>query len=672
VTGLSAPVRVGLAFIAVALCALSMVPAAVVAATSGGARAPLSAGLPLLASPASHSLGGSIAPSRAASAGAPSPSGFHTMTLSDLATSCAGPPPTWSGSNFFCDAVVSFSVRGQAAPADIPVVPQEGQVSEWAPGFYLNVSTNVPLASALVSIWAVSWPAPGQQAAPVSGFTPVDWNTSADQFPMKICSQAHSGCPTASADQASYYFDDDTYFFPGTQVSFDVELTTASGASPGQIFSQATESVDEPFAQLGVNATPTWVVNVLGPFASQNFSNDIQLSTDPSITGTPQNSPNPDQTVQVYLKAYNISGGPATPIPAADLNGFIIQGRGAASVTTTLTQTFGPANSTNMKLTVPIQPEASGVEIQFNVTAWQWGEQNDSRIDEVTSREYYFNYSAAGLSFPDPTGSVEANMNLTAIPELPGPPTSVLTSVPMHLPTGTLVNVSVHEQRQNVTLGPSEVDFSFDDHGATKTGYLVMTAVNDNTSYVVLPGLPPNASMTFQVVAKDANGNPVGSSNYTYFENGTPVPAALAGKGFFFLEVFDVSTGSLVSGLNYTVSNDTWFQSAATLPMGFGALLSYTTNSYEELFDGSYVLALSVFGQSIERTVTVGSTMPTTIIFYVASAPIVLATSEPPPIAGEVAGVVGLAAGMVVYFPLMGWFRERRAQAEAEQRRVTL
>lgn len=636
------------------------------------AAAPSGSPASSIASSPSSSLVRTMAPAVTVGPGASS----TTSTLgSPAASGCAGPIPTWSGSNFFCDAVVSFAVLGQSTPANIPLVPQVGTVSEWAPGFWVNVSTNVPLLTATVYIWATEWPttpgAPATNGTPVPGFDPANSATSQDSHPMVICNQTHASCPTRSPDDATYYFDDDTYFFPGTALSFTITLQTGSGAQPGTIQSQNTVEVAEPYNTLGVTTFPTWEVQVLGPFASTNFSNDIRLNTTPSITNIPQISPNPTQSVQVYLTSYNLSGGAATPIPAASFNGFIVTGRGAAAVSTTLTLSFSPANSTQMHLTVPILPEPSGTMIEFNVTAWQWLNGN-SVIDKITSPEYYFNFTSGGLDWPNPGGSLEQNLVLNATPLLPGPATSVLTAEPTHLPTGTIVNVTIHEPKENVTIGPSEVEFTFNDRGAGRTGAVNMHAINANTSFVLLPGLPPNASLTFRVVAKDSNLNPTFSSNYTYFENGTPVPGNLGDEGYFFLEVYDVSTGRLVSGVNFTVSNETWFQSTSTLSMGFGSLLSYTTNQFVQLHVGTYVVALSVFGHSFARAVSIASSEPFTIVFYVASAPVTISTAAPPPLAAELAGVIGLVGGLLVSFPLMAWFRERRAQAEAEQRRVTL
>lgn len=569
------------------------------------------------------------------------------------ADTCSGSPNWVSGStNFFTDVNVCFSLLGSSQPFYLPTVPLQGNVSQYAIGFFVNISSNVQIFSANICIWATSWPAPGVGAQAISGYDPSGWN-GGDCRPM--VPGTSSGL---NKDTASYYIDCYKYFWPGTNLSFWIQVTS----SVGVIYSYKTLNETQSFSS-GFTTYPTWTVYVQSPFASSNFTNDFRVTTIPSVLTQPSYPPNPTQSVQIILSSFNQSGGPPAPIPAAYAVYTVIT-PGKDGTSTAYTATFGPSNATVMMLNTPIQPQASGTKISFNITAFRYWD-GLSHIDNVYSTSFNFTYSGHG-GWPQPYAPLEANAQLNSSPAVFAPG---VTS----LPTGTPVNVSVHEALENVTFSSAEVDFTFTDHGATHLGSVPMYAQSPNTSYAILPGLPANTSLSFTINVHDVDGNAVSSGTYTYTETGAPVPTPPDGKGYFFLEVYDVATNHLVVGANYTVANLSWFANDQTNALGFGALLTNSGTLPVYLSFGTYFLTVHAFGSTVERPITISQTHSfVTITFYVASSPVALQTSAPPSLLYSAGGIVGVLAAAVTIIPIRRWFQERRAKAEAEQRRVTL
>ncbi len=531
-------------------------------------------------------------------------------------------------------------------------MPQQGNISRYANGFYVNISSNVRILQANLCLWATNWPAPGVGAQPISGYDPSQWNTG-DCRAMVTGTQSFG-----NPDTASYYVDCYKYFWPGTNLSFMIEVTSGLG----EIYSFKSLNETESYSS-GYTTYPTWTVYVEGPFSSTNFSNDFEVVTTPSVLTQPTYDPNPTQSVQITLRSFNASGGPPSPIPAAYAEYQVVT-PGPAGTSTAYTANFGPANSTIMTLDQPIQSEVGGTKISFNITAFLYWD-GLSRIDEVSSRPMNFTFTSGG-GWPQPNAPLETNAQLNSTPNVFAP--SVTT-----LPTGTSVNISVHEPVENVTFGSAEVDFKFTDHGASTIGSVPMTTVSQNTSFAILPGLPNGTSVAFSVVAKDRFGDADSSGVYTYTESGAPIPAPPLGEGYFYLEVYDVATNHLIAGANYTVENVSWFENAQTTALGFGALLTTAQTQPVYLYFGTYYLTVHAFGSTVERPITISGTNPLfTITFYVTSSPVSVQTSAPSSLLYTAGGIVGLVAAAVTIVPIRKWFKERRAKAEAEQRRVTL
>jgi hypothetical protein len=638
----------GLAFLLCSSFALAVVPAA--RATSAPSAPALVHPFPDAATAAHAAVPAwatSAAPTGTAPASSADPSGQVCQT--------PGGAPNWQSSNFFTDAAVTFWTPGNPSLSgqNFLVVPCNNNIPTYTNGFWMNVTTNVELTVATVTIWGTGWPTATDAQPDLKGFSPA----TPAVFAMNIAPPFYR--------TASFYFNDYRYFWPGSQVYFNISLSTTQ-ASPGTIYSaNPLTQYYEPIQWSGGVNNATWGFYVASPFAATppgfapvNFSNIIGVSTTPTVLGSPSFEPNPKQTVEVTLTALNLSGGPAIPIPEAQ-GTFTLTG----AVTGVYFADFGPANHTTLTLSQPLGPYP-GTKVQFNMTCWlPW---EGGALDRIYSPTYTFNWSANG-SWWDPTGGLTGpdNLNLTSSPDVTaGGPSTVLA-------TGTSVNISIHEPIQNVTIGSAAVHFRYVDTNGVTYGTIPMVATNWNTSYAVLPGLPSGAGVTFSVVAKDIYGDPLSSGNYSYTESGplaTPLPA---GYGLFFFEAIDVATGNLVQNLNFTIANATWSESALGYDFGFANPVPVSGAGYLDVAFGTYTVTARAFGQTQTWTGTVATQTPFVVVFYLTSAPVSPTYSASVP-GLTVAPVIGIIGAAVASVPISNWFRERRRKAEAEQRRISL
>ena len=497
----------GLAFLLCSSFALAVVPS--VRASSTPNAPALVHAFPEAAAAASatvHPAAPSASPTVAASASSAHPNGQVCQT--------PGGAPNWQSSNFFTDAAVTFWTPGNPSLSgqNFLVVPCNNNIPTYTNGFWMNVTTNVELTVATVTIWGTGWPTATDAQPDLKGFSPA----TPAVFAMNIAPPFYR--------TASFYFNDYRYFWPGSQVYFNISLSTTQ-ASPGTIYSaNPLTQYDEPIQWSGGVNNATWGFYVASPFAPSppgfapvNFSNIIGVTTTPTVLGTPSFEPNPKQTVQVTLTALNVSGGPAIPIPEAQ-GTFTLTG----AVTGVYFADFGPANHTTLTLSQPLGPYP-GTLVQFNMTCWlPW---EGGALDRIYSPTYTFNWSPNG-SWWDPTGGLTGadNLNLTSSPDVTaGGSTTVLA-------TGTSVNITIHEPIENVTIGSAAVHFRYVDTNGVTYGTIPMVASNWNTSYAVLPGLPSGAGVTFSVVAKDIYGDPLSSGNYSVHgvgSSGEPAPRRL-------------------------------------------------------------------------------------------------------------------------------------------------
>jgi len=596
----------------------------------------------------------SAAPAAAPDAAAPL---AHSVAPAGQVCQTPGGAPNWQSSNFFTDAAVTFWTPGnpQLSGQNFLVVPCNNNIPTYTNGFWMNVTTNVELSDATVTIWGTGWPTATNPQPDLKGFSPA----SPAIFPMAIAPPFYR--------TASFYFNDYRYFWPGSQVYFNITLQTTQ-ASPSTIYSaNPLTQYYEPIQWSGGVNNATWGFYVASPFAPTppglspvNFSNIIAVSTTPTVLTVPSYDPNPKQQVEVYLTALNVSGGPAIPIPEAQ-GTFTLTG----AVTGVYYASFGPANHTVLKLTQPLGPYP-GTKVQFNMTCWlPW---EGGALDRIYSPTYEFNWSNNG-SWWNPTGGLSGpdNLNLTTVPD-------VTSTTGGHvLATGTSVNVSISVQTpiQNVTISSAAVHFRYVDTNGVTFGTLPMIALSPNRSYVLMPGLPAGAGVTFSVVAKDIYGNPLSSGNFSYTESGplgTPLPA---GYGLFFFEVIDVATGNLVQNMNFTVANATWSETDFGYDFGFANPVPVSGAGYLAVSFGTYTVTVRAFGQTQTWTGTVSTQTPFVVVFYLTSAPVSPTYSAPIP-ALTLAPVVGIVGAAVASYPISNWFRERRRKAEAEQRRISL
>ena len=623
--------RIPTAVLIVAALALLVVSGAGTFATSpaaGASRAP-------------HEVLAPLAPSRTAAAATPS------------AGSCPTPggSPNWAYSAFFDDAVVNFWVPGSPGldGSNFQTVPCNNVIPTYSNGFWMNVTTNVPIQSAIVKVWGTSWPTPGNPTPDIPGFTAAN----------VVSESMYVEPPTFQ--RASFYFNVYRYFWPGSQVYFNITLSSTN-ASPSTIYSAATSGnhwLPIPWSG-GVN-NATWEFYVASPFAETptpglaNFSQDIAVSTSPSVLSTPAFEPNRDQTLQIMLNSINYSG-VLNPIPRAQ-GTFTLSG----NETGVYYQNFGPNNHSSMILDTPLGPYP-GTEVQFNITAWlPW---EGGAIDRVYSPVYTFNWSSQG-GWWDATGGLLTNLVLNSTPDVTS------SSSATALPTGTAVNLTIHEPTQNVTISSASIHFRYADGDGVHYGDLPMTAINKNTSYTIIPGLPPGAGLLFSVEAKDIFGNPIASGNYSYTEAGSTGTTLPSGYGLFYFEAVDLSTGALVPNLNYTLSNDTWSEQKVGTSLGFAVPTPVGGNGELPVAYGSYVVTVRAFGQVQTWSGVVSSADPPRVTFYLTSAPVGAQYAAPLP-ALTVAAAIGLIGASIAAIPVVMWFKERRRKAEAEQRRISL
>jgi hypothetical protein len=611
-----------------------------------------------------HGLGPTSATIRAGGAGTGSvvattpapratPSVHSTASAVPATVAAANTPRPWTGplvsgwknASFFQNVRVAF--YGTGLPYGFRTVPYVNNLPLTTHGFWMNLTTDAPLVFANVTIWGNQWPGTNDSNG-INGFLP----TQPALVPMVINS--------TDPAQASFFFDDYRFFWPGSSVSFNITVVGLN-STPSQLKSASNLSVPENYPGGFVDAA-TWVFNVGTPWASSNFSNDIAVSTTPNVLGTPAYAPNPMQSLSITLQSIPVNG-VVTPIPAASL-AFSVSQNGSS---TGYSDPFGPVNHTQMATALPIGPYPGSL-LNFTVTAWlPW---EGGEIDIITSPAYTFTWSSHG-GWWHPLSGLLGNVNLATYPSITGP-TGAFSGGATALPTEAPVTVTIHEPIENVTIASAQVVFTFTDGGVSHSGTLPMTALSANTSSATLPGLPPGASLTFYLVAKDIYGDPIASGNYTYTENGPTSPSLPSGRGLVFVEVLDLAGSGLQTDFPFSVANSTWYASANANTLGFGIPLLPNSTSPAQLWFGSYTVAVQVFGVTETATVTLSPSSPTpTIVFYGESHPLPVLPTQALSAVSLVA-IAGLVAMAVVTLPLALWFEERRARAEEEQRRISV
>ncbi|MCI4325734.1 MAG: hypothetical protein L3K00_07665 [Thermoplasmata archaeon] len=582
------------------------------------------------------------APSAASSPGASAPGTvFGCPTPSN--------PPNWKSLTFFNDVEVTFYVPNTPSldGSAFQTAPCGNTIPTYVHGFWMNVTTNVPMVNAIVQIWGTTWPNATNPQNPISGFDP----SLPANFSMYIP-------PGGARTTATFYFDVYRYFWPGSQVYFNLTIESAS-ATPSTVYS--AQDIWDEFNYSGLKDNYTWTFGVASVWGSTDFASDIAVTTSPNVIVPPFFWPNRNQSIVIELTSLTITNGTLQPIPFARLN---IEEK-ADNVSANYAESFGPANSTVMTAVVPANPGASA---NFSVTAWvPW---EGGTIDRIDSPQYSFNWTGNG-GWWYPAYGVVGNLQYSTSPNVLNSGTTKTT-----LPTGTSVNVTIASTIENVTLGPAQVHFQYTDAAGTTGGAITMTPVSPNASFAVIPGLPSGGSITFYVVAKDIFGTPIASGNSTYSESGAPQPGPgglvlTPGFGLFFFEAVDLSTGQLVPFLNFTLSNTTWSEVRQGTALGFAAPTPLSGPGFLPVTYGVYVITIHAFGETETATVSVSTTTPFGVVFYVASGSVTQNTWVPQTTL-TIPAVVGLIGASLAMWPIGNWFRERRRKAEQEQRRITL
>ena len=592
-------------------------------------------------------LGGLVAGGASAASGTPS-----SAAAPAAAPSCPTPTNggTWDSSNFFVSLQPQITVVGDPALSGsaFQVAPCTNTLPSTSTGIWLNFSTTVPILDANVALWATGWPTASNQTVPVSGFSPV----TPALFPMYIAPSQ----PT----EASFFLNTYRYFWPGTTVYFNVTVNSSVGV-PNTLRSAdpATNGNDysSPFLYAGLVDNWSWMFNVASTWPTPHFADDVDVSTTPSAVGSGTlYDPNAHQALDISLSSIAQGSGPPPPIGAAEVF-FNLTGPTPGGP---FDEYFTPSNRTVVNLTTPIGPYP-GDTLHFRLVAWSlW---SGGEVDPIWSSNYAINWTSQG-GWWYPTRGLDANLVLSASPNVLSGNTS--------LPTDAPVNVSVHSPLPNVTIASAAVAFVYRDAVGSLTGLLPMSAANANTSYAVLPGLPAGGALTFSVVAKDIFGTAVSSGNFSYSESGAPDVPPLPGYGLVFIEAIDLSTGQLLPSLHFTIQNGSWSESAVGTPLGFATVISPGGGSAPfPLAYGAYSVTIAAYGNSPSGAIVVSTAGPTVLVFDVASStlPSNVWSAVPGLQVGEVGGLVAVAVAAPA---IVLWFRERRAKAQAEQRRVTL
>ena len=481
------------------------------------------AGQPSLALPGPHAVHPPVLPGTVSAAprGAP-PS--HTLAApasgagpaAARSAGCGNTPSgsyNWATQDFFTDVSTTFYVPGVSSlsGANFQPVPCTNVIPTYLNGFWVNLTTNVPVTTAEITIWGTGWPTPGSSAPDIKNFAA----SSPAVLPMYIEPPFYR--------TVTFFFNDYKNFWPGSTVYFNISLTSTN-ATPSTIYTANRFSgLSEAYTFNGGVDNATWSFYVASPFSAQpvgrnlvNFSNILSVYTSPSALTQPAYEPNPQQAIQVYLAANNVSGAGAPPIPMAQAQ-FTLSG----AIVGVYLDNFGPANHTLMWLNQKLGPYPA-TEVQFNITVWlPW---EGGAIDYVYSPVFKFNWSANG-GWWNQVGGLEANLNFSTTPSLGVPGSNP------DLGTGVPVNVSIHEPIENVTIGSAALHYRYNDSNGVSYGTLPLTAAGPNTSYVIIPGLPPGGEVQFSVVAKDIYGNAIPSGTYVYHETGalaTPPPPGTA------------------------------------------------------------------------------------------------------------------------------------------------
>ena len=591
-------------------------------------------------------------PSPAATAAVPVASEPARASGAPATSSCPTPQgnPVWNGPAFFNDVRVTFTVPGhpELSNQNFGTVPCNNLMPTYLNGFYMNITTNVHIQDALLRIWATTWPTASNPQPFLIGFQPDN--------PYRVTMPYTDG----TGHTVSFYFNDYHYFWPGTQVYFNVTLQTDDpSVSPSTIYSAYGPYSESDVFSGGAQDNATWKYSLQSPWASTNFTNDVLVRTTPSVLTDPSYDPNVLQSLQVAIQAFNLSGGAVGTIPKAFLTFYLhgnLSGEGRID--------FSPDNHSLQSLKNPIGPYP-GTTVFFNVTCYLPWFGGTAALDPIYSPEYSFNWSKNG-GWWYPHLGVEGNLNFTTVPNLLGNNTTM-----GHLPIDTPVNVSIHEATENVTIRSANLVFSYSDSAGYANGSVSMIAASPNTSYVIIPGLPPGGHMVFDVVAKDIFGNPISSANVSYEESGPLSSPPPDGYSTFFFEAVDLCTGALVPKLNYTLANTSWSVTTNGFPYGFAQPVPLSGAGYLPLAIGDYALSIHALGWSPSTTFTLSNSTPFIIVFYLASCQVPQTSSVPAP-AALPAAVIGIAAGAVAYWPISRWHKERQARAAEEQRRITL
>lgn len=560
--------------------------------------------------------------------------------------SCATPQPQphWNSSQFFQDVLVEVTPTLDPAQSGgaFQTIPCTNTLPRTTNGLWVNVSSDLPIAQAWLTVWAVGWPTPTAAQPGVVGFLP--------SFPAHIYLLPVHGNDSA----VSYFINLYRFFAPGTQVFFNATVVSSSSAASPSVIYSAEGPYKLPLSYGNVIDNATWEFEVAAPWVSTSFVQDIQVSTNPPVLTNPSYPPNPLQTLQVLLRSISAGNGTtAQPIPAAILYVHL-----SGETTGNGSVLFGPDNHTSMSLTTPLGPYP-GTMVQFNVTAylpWRGG-----AVDMIYSPVYTFNWSKGG-NWTNPSQGLTGNLDLQISPSI-----NLSGSVTQFV-TNTAVNITLHEPAPNVTISSAQMVYRYSDPIGDLLGQVPFTPQSGNTTFLQIQGLPPGGQLTFSIVAKDIYHDPIASGNYSYAESGS---VQFAGGALVYIEGIDVSNGNLVPLLPFAIQNSTWSYNGSTNAFGFGLPILAHSSTPFPLSGGTYTVSVQFGSTLLSAPVVVGSGSVTRVVFFLSSGSVPALVNSPSNPSSFVA-IGGLLVATVLAVPLLRQFRERRSLTEKDKERVTL
>ena len=445
----------------------------------------------------------------------------------------------------------------------------------------------------------------------------------------------------------------------------------------------------------GSLSNPNCPVNQTGNYSATAFSCNINIAINPSgqptvgtnivvnlsVNGSwEMYSGGLIQSATLYASAYNSTGS----LWKNWESGFVTGGAGwpAGNATVTLPGAFFPA---------------ANYSLEWYVVAYDQG------ADMIQSQNYTEVVSQFGL-FPQGT-NFSNNLNLTTAPPEIGNETAKGAmpngSIPV-VQIGEGINVTITSINPLVAIGGANLywEACFPEDGQCPTGGYAMNHTTLTTYYHTLPALAPGAQLTFEVKAWDRGADVIVSHEYRYDVPVITTPAA--GEGIFYVDVYNNATGHQVTGANVTIDGDGGTIFIKTKTFSGLAYPNDTGNNTPKPLPDNTTYAITVQWDGFNVSGAIGGTDSLKVFIYLTHTMnvtkrllagtnyyvlqkgdvILFSLNVPPPpptFAKSVSPTglyieagVGMAVATALIFPIYLIWKEIRARAEEEEKRITL